>query len=126
MALFSNAVRNAGCSAKTALANGGSVEIGTSGMSTVLVTFTLANPAYGSPANGTANGAGLPIASTGAAAGTAASYRVKASDGTLLWSGNSVSLTAGTGEVKLSNLSIAVDQPVSLTSIFFTEPAGSA
>lgn len=54
---------------------------------TVLLTFTLSDPAFGAAASGTAAANSLPKSTTGAAAGTADNYQVTQSDDTLLWSG---------------------------------------
>jgi hypothetical protein len=93
----------------------GTIEIGTTGMGTVLATLTLADP------SGTASGATLTfdfdpdIADTSADnSGTAAAARVKDSDGTVVISG----LTVGTSEsdIVLDSTNITAGQNVTLTS----------
>ncbi len=59
---------------------------------------------------------------TGAAAGTAAHYRLYASDGTTCHDQGSVTATGGGGDLTLDNTSIAVGQNVSITSFGWTEP----
>lgn len=69
------ATRNASVAAVTALVDGGSgagkCEILTSG-DVLLASFTLSDPAFGSPSSGSASGASLPKTTTAVATGTAA------------------------------------------------------
>lgn len=61
---------------------------------------------------------------TGAAAGTAAHYRLKDSTGTTCHEQGSVTATGGGGDLTLDNTSIAVSQAVSVTS--WTRTQGGA
>jgi hypothetical protein len=58
---------------------------------------------------------------TGAAAGTAAHYRIYDSGGTCRLQGT-VTLTAGGGDMTLDNTNIAVGQVVTVTSYAWTQP----
>lgn len=57
---------------------------------------------------------------TGAAAGTAAHFRVKDSAGTTCHLQGTVTATGGGGDMTLDNTSIAVSQTVTITSFSFT------
>lgn len=59
-------------------------------------------------------------AATATAAGTAAKARIKASTGTVVVDGLTVSATGGSGDVKLDNTSIASGQSVSPGSFTIT------
>jgi len=118
---YTNAVKIARMNAvTTAIGATGVLEIGTTGMGTVLATIPLANPAAG-----TATGAGvltltLPLTDSSAdATGTAAAARIRtASGGTDIVTG----LTVGTSgsDINLNNTSIATGQTVTLTSATIT------
>ena len=91
---------NAALDARNALANGGSVEIrsgsaadiDSAATGSVLVTFTLSNPAFGAASN-RASSLNLPASVTASADGTGAPYHnvLKNSGGTVMRNG-----TAGT------------------------------
>ncbi|MBX3610399.1 MAG: hypothetical protein KF871_10945 [Hydrogenophaga sp.] len=59
---------------------------------------------------------------SGAAAGTAAHFRIKDSAGTTCHMQGSVTATGGGGDMTLDNTSIAVSQAVQVTSFTLTEP----
>jgi hypothetical protein len=106
---------NAVITAIDAGAGPGTLEIGTSGMASVLAILTLADP------SGTASGATLTfdfdpdISDTSAnASGTAAEARIKDSDGTVIISGLTVG-TSGT-DIVLDSVSITAGQTVTLTT----------
>ena len=93
----------------------GTLEIGTTGMASVLAILTLADPC------GTASGATLTfdfdpdISDTSAnATGTAAEARIKDSDGNVIISGLTVG-TSGT-DIVLDSTSITTGQTVTLTT----------
>lgn len=90
---------------------------------TLLVTFTLADPAFGSAATGVATGASLPRSATGAAAGTAGWYRVLDSTGATVHDG-SVTATGGGGDMTMDTTTVSVGLTVNLTGLTVTMPAG--
>jgi len=126
MPTLTTAARNAACDAivdlvDVGVGSNGTLEVGTTGFASTLVTFNLAATAFGAAASGTATAASLPITATASASGTAAEYRVRNADGTAVWSGNSVG-TSGT-ELVLSSLSITNNQSIDLTSFSITVPS---
>lgn len=125
--VLGTAARNAAVAARTALADGGTVDLCNG--STVLATFTLSNPAFGAPSNGAAVCADLPLETVGLAAaggGTVANnYKVRASGGALLWSGT-VGLSGSGADLILDNTSIAEDQPVAIESWTTGHPASGS
>jgi hypothetical protein len=91
---------------------------------TLLLEVDLANPAYGAAnTSGTAALASTPRTGTGAAAGTAQSFRVINRDGATVFDG-AVTATGGGGQIELDNTNIAVGQTVNITSLSYTHPAG--
>lgn len=93
---------------------------------TLLATFTLDNPAFGSASSGVVTLGGTPRTTTGAAAGTATWARI-ASGGT----GGSgtifdcdVTGTGGGGTLQLNTTTISVGVNLSITSGSVTMPAG--
>lgn len=93
----------------------GTIEIGTSGMASVLAVLTLADPC-GSVASGILTFDFDPdiTDSSANATGTAAEARIKDSDGTVIISG----LTVGTSatDIVLDSVSISAGQVVTLTT----------
>lgn len=89
---------------------------------TVLAEFALAATAFGASVAGSATANGLPLGTTGIAAGTADNYQVTQNDDTLLWSGTA-SGTGGGGDLELDNPVIAVSQAVNITSWAHSQPA---
>jgi hypothetical protein len=89
---------------------------------TLLVTVTLADPAYGAASAGSAALAGTPRSGTAAAAGTAGCFAVEDSNGANVFQGN-VTATAGGGDLELDNTSIASGQTVNINSLSFSVPA---
>jgi len=100
--------------------NGGSVKVYASNHTTLLATFTLSNPAFGSSSNGAVAMAGGAKTATPASNGTAAIYDICKSDATVLGSGTVA--TSG-GDMTLSNLNLVTTNDVSLNSYTHTEPA---
>jgi len=126
MATLTTAARNAACDAIVDLVDvgagsNGTLQIGTTGFASVLVTFDLDATAFGDAATGVATAASLPISATAVATGTAAEYRVRDADDTVVWSGTDV----GTFEndVVLSTTSISSGQSIDLTACTGTMPA---
>jgi hypothetical protein len=120
---YTTAVKNARLNAvTTAIGTTGVLEIGTTGMGTVLATIPLANPAAPG-ASGAVLTFTMPQTDTSAdATGTAAAARIRtASGGTDIVTG----LTVGTGgtEVILNSTSITAGQTVTITSATITHAA---
>lgn len=90
----------------------GTIEIGTTGMASVLATLTLSDPS-GNVANGVLTFSAIANA-TAAATGTAAEARIKDSAGNVVISG----LTVGTSgaNINLNSTSITAGGTVSLSS----------
>ena len=102
----------------TAIGTTGVLEIGTTGMATVLATIPLANPA-GTVASGVLTFS-TPVSDTSAdASGTAAEARIRtASGGTDVITGLTVS-TSG-ANINLSSVSISAGDSVTITSATIT------
>jgi hypothetical protein len=91
---------------------------------TVLATITLPSDWMAAAANGTKAMLGTWQDSAADAAGTAAHYRIYASDGTTCHEQGSVTITGGGGEMTVDNTSFALNQQFTVTS--FTKTAGNA
>lgn len=91
---------------------------------TLLVTFTLNDPAFGAAASGAASLVVSPaISATAAATGTAGWFRMETSTpGTVI--DGSVTATGGGGDMTVDNTSITSGQTVNLTSGTVTMPSG--
>jgi hypothetical protein len=117
---YTTAVKNARLDAVvTAIGTAGVLEIGTTGMASVLATIALGNPA-GTTASGVLTFSGFPRSDTSAdATGTAAAARIRtASGGTDIVTG----LTVGTSgsDINLDSTSITAGQTVTLNSATIT------
>ncbi|NUW45557.1 hypothetical protein [Nonomuraea rhodomycinica] len=88
---------------------------------TVLATFTLADPAFGSASSGVATLASTPRSTTGVAAGTAGWFRAKDSNGNTVFDG---AVGTSGAELNLNTLTISVGVNVEITSGTMTMPAG--
>jgi hypothetical protein len=95
----------------------------TAASGTLLATFALPDPAFGASSSGTATLLGVPLSTTGAAAGTAGWFRVEASAPTTIFDG-AVGATGSGAELELNTTTISVGVNVSITSGTFTMPAG--
>jgi hypothetical protein len=128
---LSTAVRNARLDAiETAIGASAILKIRTGGLpascaaadsGTVLGTFNL-------PADYMAAASGGAKAKTGTweetaadAAGTAAHFRIYASDGTTCHMQGTVTATSGGGDLELDNINIALDQAITITSFSLTD-----
>lgn len=89
---------------------------------TILVTFVLANPAFGAAASGVITLAGVPISATAGATGTADNFIIRDRDNASAVLG-SVTATGGGGDITVSNTSITNGQSCSLDSLTYTAPA---
>lgn len=117
---YSTAVKNARLSAVvSAIGTTGVLEIGTAGMSTVLASLSLSNPA-GTVASGVLTFSGFPKSDTEAdASGTAAAARIRtATGGVDLITG----LTVGTSmsDIIIDNVSIVAGQTITINSASIT------
>jgi hypothetical protein len=86
-----------------------------------VATLTLANPAFGAAASGTAT-AGAITSDTSATGGTIAKVRLKNAAGTDKIIG-SVTATGGGGDVELSSVVISAGQTVAISSLTYSAPA---
>ena len=116
---YTTAVKNARLDAvATQIGNAGKLEIGTTGMASVLATFTLNSPAAGAATGGVLTFSGFPKTVAASATGTAAAARVRKSDNTDCITG----LTVGTSsaDIILDSTSITNGQNVTLNSATLT------
>lgn len=118
--VYTTAVKNARLDAVvTAIGTTGVLEIGTTGMGSVLATINLGNPA-GTTSGGVLTFSGFPRSDTSAdASGTAAEARIRtATAGTDIVTG----LTVGTSgsDINLDSTSITAGQTVTITSAAIT------
>lgn len=121
--VYTTAVKNARLDAVVSqIGSTGVLEIGTTGMATVLATIAL-NSTAGTSSGGVLTFSGFPKSDTAAdAAGTAAAARIRtASGGTDIVTGLSVG-TSGT-DIVLDNTSINVGQTVTINSATITHAA---
>lgn len=117
---YTTAVKNARLDAVvTAIGSAGVLEIGTTGMASVLATIALGNPA-GTTSGGVLTFSGFPRSDTAADnTGTAAAARIRtASGGTDIITG----LTVGTSgsDINLDSTSITAGQTVTINSAAIT------
>lgn len=128
MSQSSIAACNAGLDARNALFNTGTVEIRSGSAAdidsaptgTVLVTFTLPNPAFGSAASRVATlNAVTPVTATVANAGGTVHYVVKDSGSAVI--GNGTAGTSGTDMI-LNTLTWSIGDDVSITAWTTTQP----
>lgn len=108
-----NAVLNAVDAQTTA----GTLEIGTSGMATVLATLNLSKPSF-SEASQMLTMLGMPKSATAANTGAAASARIKDGLGNIIISGLTVG-TSGT-DINLNSTAVSSGQSVTLSSATIT------
>ncbi len=117
---YTTAVKNARLNAvTTAIGTTGVLEIGTTGMGTVLATIPLANPAAPAASGGVLTFT-MPQSDTSAdATGTAAAARIRtASGGTDIVTGLTVGLTAS--DIILDSVAITAGQQVTINSATIT------
>jgi hypothetical protein len=123
--VYTNAVKIARMAAVVSQAGTTAVlEIGTTGMGTVLATIALGNPIAGAATGaGVLTLSGFPRSDTSAdATGTAAAARIRtATGGTDIITGLTVGLSAA--DVILDNLSITAGQNVTINSAAITHAA---
>jgi hypothetical protein len=91
---------------------------------TLLATFTLADPAFGAAATGTATLDADPVlTTTGVAAGDAGWFRVLDSDSATVYDG-SITATGGGGDLTMATIAVSVGLEVRITGGTYTQPAG--
>lgn len=128
---LSAAVRNAridviettiGVSAVLKIRSGAApADVATADSGTVLATLTLPSDWMAAAAAGVAAKSGTWQDTSADATGTAAHYRIYASDGTTAHLQGTVTATGGGGDLTLDNVSIAAGQSVTITSFTLTD-----
>lgn len=88
---------------------------------TLLATFTLDDPCFGSSSSGTITLAGVPRATTGVAAGTATWFRMESSDPFTICDGD---VGTASATLILNTVTISVGVAVSITAGSISQPAG--
>jgi len=117
---YTTAVKNARLTAVvTAIGSTGVLEIGTTGMASILATIAL-NSTAGTAASGVLTFSGFPKSDTSAdATGTAAAARIRtATGGTDIITGLTVGTSAS--DINLDSVSITIGQTVTITSATVT------
>ncbi len=128
---FSTVVRNARLDAvETAIGASGVLKIrtgavpasvGTADSGTVLATLNLPADWLAVAANGTKAKAGTWEDLSADAAGTAAHFRIYATDGTTAHMQGTITATGGGGDMTLDNVVIAAGQSITITAFSLTE-----
>lgn len=117
---YTTAVKNARLDAVTSqIGTTGVLEIGTTGMASILATISLNNPAAAAASGAVLTLSGFPKNATAAASGTAAAARIRtATAGTDIVTG----LTVGTSgsDINLTSTSITSGQTVTISSATIT------
>ncbi len=131
---FSTTARNAALDAiETAIGTSAVLKIrsgtvpadcGTADAGTVLATLTLPSDWLAAASGGSKSKSGTWEDTSADATGTAAHFRIYASDGTTVHMQGTITATGGGGDMTLDNTSIASAQQVTITS--FTLSAGGA
>jgi len=129
---FSTTVRNALLDAyETAIGTSAVLKIwtgaqpatcATANSGTELCSMTLPADYMNAASGGTKTKLGTWEDLTGNAAGTAGHFRIYASDGTTCHHQGTITATGGGGNLTLDNTSIAVGQPVTITTFTWTAP----
>lgn len=128
---FSTTVRNArldaiesaiGASAIMKIRSGAApANCGTADSGTVLATLNLPSDWLAAAASGSKAKSGTWEDTSADATGTAAHFRIYASDGTTVHAQGTVTATGGGGDLTLDNVSIASAQAVTITSFTLTD-----
>lgn len=130
---FSTAVRNAmldaiettiGVSAVLKIRSGAApANCGTADSGTVLATIALASDWAAAASGGTKALSGLPVTDASADnTGTAAHFRLYASDGTTCGHQGTVTVTGGGGDMTVDNTSFVAAQTFNITGFTWTAP----
>ncbi len=88
----------------------------------VLVSYSLASDWAANAATGSKAWSGTPIAGTASGTGTAAHFRLYASNGTTCHMQGTVTATGGGGDAEIDNTSINNGQAVNITGWTWTAP----
>ncbi len=120
--IYSTTTRTARMTAVETALDGGTgpatLEIGTTGMASILVTFTMSDPA-GTVSGDVLTASTMPKSATAGNTGTAAEARLKESGGTVIVSGLTVG-TVGTNVIISPTTTITSGQTCNLTAITLT------
>lgn len=132
---ISNVARNAMADALVDLIDGGSgagtCEIRTGAAptnttdadsGTLLATLTFSDPAFGAAASGTATASSITSDTNVDASGTAAHFRVKDSNGTVILQG---SVGTSGADMNFNTVSFVAGGTAAISSFTITQPAGS-
>jgi len=122
--VYPNAVKIARMGAVTTQAGSTAVlEIGTTGMGTILATYSLSNPIAGAATGaGVLTLSGFPRNATASASGTAGAARIRtASGGTDVITGLTVGLSGS--DINLDSLNISSGQTVTISAAIITHAA---
>lgn len=129
---FSTAVRNAlldaiettmGTSVKVQLWTGTQpANCAAAATGTKLAEWSLASDWASAAASGSKSLSGVPLATTGLAAGNAGYYRFTDSSGATCHEQGSVTATGGGGDMTIDNVTIAVSQAIQITGFTKTAP----
>jgi len=112
-----NTIMNAIDDAVNAGSGAGTLEIGTTGMGTVLSTITLSDPAFGASSNGVITLNGVPLTDGAAdASGEAAAARIRDSDANDVVTGLTVGEAGSGADIILDEATIQSGQTVTLDS----------
>ena len=128
---LSTAVRNARLDAiETAVGTAAVVKLrtgaqpancATADSGTAVASWTLASDWMAAASSGSKAFSSVPLATVGLAAGTAAHYRVYASDGTTCHMQGTVTATGGGGDMTIDNVVVAVSQAINITGWTITD-----
>jgi hypothetical protein len=125
-ALLDQIATTIGTSAKIMVYTGSQpANVAASEAGTLLVEFDLASTYSDAASSGTKNickTASLPVSATAGASGTAAHYRMYASDGTTCHEQGSITATGGGGDFTIDNTTIVSGQTVQITGFTKTAP----
>jgi len=87
---------------------------------TLIAEFTLEDPAFGVPSDGTATANGFPKTVNAVATGVVDNFQFLDSDDNVIWSGD---VEEGSGPVNLDNTDINAGQAIELAAPTHTQPA---
>jgi hypothetical protein len=132
---LSTAARNGACDAIVDLIDGGSgagtIEIrtgaaptnpGDADSGTLLATLTFSDPAFGAASSGTATASAITQDSNVDASGTAAHFRIKDSNGTVIMQG---SVGTSGADINFTTTTFVMSSTCSISSLTVTVPAGT-
>lgn len=86
---------------------------------TILAELTFSDPAFGAAANGVATASAITSDASANATGTATCFRVKDSNGIVIFQG---AISTSGSDMNLVSTSITITQPVAITSFTYTQP----